>query len=196
MLEYVDEEGPRARERIVDAAREAFRREGIAGTKLGEIATAAGLARPNLYRYFPSREALILEVLITEIRAVNAARREQLTLAGPVAPLILDALHLGHELANEDYLARVALEGDGLAITADLVSREESILAAQYEYWEPVLDYGRARGEIVPHLDNEQIVRWFLTAHVLIAERPALIPNGDVRQWLQYFVVPPVVTKS
>ncbi len=180
------------RERILDAAKEAFRRDGYAAP-LDEVAARAGVARPHLYRYFRSREEIVLEVLISEIRDVNRARWERFTLTGPVRPLILESLILGHDVANEDYLARVALVGEALSITADLVSREPSILAAQYEYWGPVLEYGRARGEIAPHLDNEHIVRWFLTAHVLVAERPELIPNGDVRAWFDNFIVPPVV---
>lgn len=180
------------RERIVEAAREAFRRDGIA-TPLGDVAAIAGVARPHLYRYFANREALVLEVLIYEIRQVNAERWRRFTLAGPVRPLILDSLMLGHEIAHDDYLAKLAFMGEALALTADVVSREPAILDAQYEYWGPVLEYGRARKEIAPHLSNERIVRWFLSAHVLLAERPELVPDGDVHAWFRDFVVPPVV---
>jgi AcrR family transcriptional regulator len=188
------------RDLIVEAARTAFRRDGIAETPLDEVASLAGVARCNLYRYFRSREELILEVLISEIREVNEARWERLTLKGPVRPIILDSLMLGHELAHDEEhaeVARTALSGEGLSITADLVTREPSILAAQYEYWGPVLEYGRARGEIVPHMSNERIVRWFLTSHVLLAERPQLvIPDGDALAWFRDIVVPPVVLPS
>ena len=46
------------RDRIIDAAREAFRRNGIAATPLDDVAALAGVARPNLYRYFADREEL------------------------------------------------------------------------------------------------------------------------------------------
>jgi AcrR family transcriptional regulator len=181
------------RERIVEAAREAFRRDGIAATPLGDVAAIAGVARPHLYRYFANREALVLEVLIYEIRQVNAERWRRFTLSGPVRPLILDSLMLGHEIAHDDYLAKLAFMGEALALTADVVSREPAILDAQYEYWGPVLEYGRARREIAPELSNERIVRWFLANHVLLVERPELVPDGDVYAWFRDFVVPPVV---
>lgn len=184
------------RERIVDAAREAFRRDGFAGTALDDIANLAGVARPNLYRYFDSRKDLVLEVLVDEIRRTNAARWRKLTLAGPVRPLIESSLVLGHEIAHDDYLARVGYTTEALAITADLVSAEPRILDAQYEYWGPLLEYGRARREIAPQLTNERIVRWFLAAHVLLTERPELVPDADVGAWFRDFVVPPVVVAA
>jgi AcrR family transcriptional regulator len=187
-------ETPRpTKERIIEAAREVFRRDGISSTPMDDIAALAGIARPNVYRYFASRKALIQVVLVEEIRQVNAERWRRFTLSGPVKPLILDALMLGHDLANDDYLARIAFDREALGITADLVSEEPAILDAQFEFWGPVLAYGRARHEIAEHLDNEQIVRWFLAAHVTLAERPQLVPNGDVLGWFRNFVVPPVL---
>ncbi|WP_019873709.1 TetR/AcrR family transcriptional regulator [Sporichthya polymorpha] len=181
-----------ARERILDAARSAFRQNGIAATPLDEVAALAGVARPNLYRYFSSREELVRQVMIAEVRAVNAERWSRITLSGPVAPLILDSLVAGHDLAH-DYMANVTLVAEATAITADLMSHDEALAAAQYEYWGPLLEYGRARGEIAAHLTNERIVRWFLTNHVLVSERPVLVPDGDVRAWFADFVVPPVL---
>jgi AcrR family transcriptional regulator len=184
-----------ARERIIEAAREAFRRTGIAATPLDEVAELAAVARPNLYRYFSSREDLVRQVIIAEVRAVNAARWKRITLSGPVGPLILDSLVAGHDLAD-DYMANVTLVGEAAAITAELMSQDEGIAAAQYEYWGPLLEYGRARGEIAAHLSNQRIVRWFLTNHVLVAEHPELIPDGDVPSWFADFVVPPVLASA
>ncbi len=184
-----------ARDRIIEAARDAFRRKGIAATPLDEVAALAGVARPNLYRYFSSREELVRHVMIAEVRAVNAARWGRITLSGPVAPLILDSLASGHDLAI-DYMSHVTLVAEATAITAELMSHDEELAAAQYEYWGPLLEYGRVRGEISAALTNERIVRWFLTNHVLVAERPELIPDGDVRAWFADFVVPPVLAPA
>ncbi|MBA3743319.1 TetR/AcrR family transcriptional regulator [Sporichthya sp.] len=183
---------PSARDRIIEAARAAFRSNGIAATPLDEVAALAGVARPNLYRYFASREELVRQVMIAEVRSVNAARWERITLTGPVRPLILDSLVTGHDL-SQDYMANVTLVAEAASITAELMSHDEGLAAAQYEYWGPLLDYGRGRGEIAVGLSNERIVRWFLTNHVLVAERPELIPDRDLRSWFSDFVVPPVL---
>jgi AcrR family transcriptional regulator len=183
---------PSVRERIVSAARERFRRDGIAATSMDEIAAMVGLARPNLYRYVGSRQELLCAVLVAEIRDINAARWTRVKLAGPVRSVILDSLLAGHDIAN-DYIARVALVGEARSITAEVLSQEPGIVAAEYEFWGPVLEYGRARGEIAPHLPNEHIVRWFQTSQVLVSEHPELIPDGDLAAWFGNFVVPPVL---
>ena len=51
------------RERILRAAAEVLASHGYARTHLSEIAAVAGLKAPAIYHYFPSREALIADVL-------------------------------------------------------------------------------------------------------------------------------------
>lgn len=50
-------------EAILDAALEVFSAQGFRGATLDEIAAAAGLSKPNLLYYFPSKEAIHLELL-------------------------------------------------------------------------------------------------------------------------------------
>ncbi|MEU9116054.1 TetR/AcrR family transcriptional regulator [Streptomyces sp. NPDC048483] len=52
-----------ARTRIEDAAARLFAERGYAGTTIGEIAAAAGLSKPMLYRHFDSKQDLHLALL-------------------------------------------------------------------------------------------------------------------------------------
>jgi len=49
---------PRAAERILDAARSLFYREGIRAVGVDEIVERAGVTKPSLYRSFPSKDEL------------------------------------------------------------------------------------------------------------------------------------------
>jgi AcrR family transcriptional regulator len=51
------------RERILDAAVEAFAQEGYEGSSLARVADAVGLSQPGLLHHFPSKRALLLAVL-------------------------------------------------------------------------------------------------------------------------------------
>lgn len=53
----------RNRETILEAALEVFSAEGFRGATLDRIAQAAGLSKPNLLYYFPSKEAMHTELL-------------------------------------------------------------------------------------------------------------------------------------
>ena len=88
----------RNRERILEAAKEAFTRSG-ANTSLDDIAKEAGVGAGTLYRHFPTREALIEAVYRTEVQKLAGAER---TFAETMAPI--DALR-AWMLLFVDYIA-------------------------------------------------------------------------------------------
>ena len=56
------------RKAILDAARGLLDEEGIEAATLSEIARSAGLSKASCYRYFETREAILLEIAIEEVR--------------------------------------------------------------------------------------------------------------------------------
>ena len=69
-----------SREEILEAAREILLSRGIGGTTLEAVARAIGMSKAALYYYFPSKEALLFELMFGVIerqaKAVNAAVTE------------------------------------------------------------------------------------------------------------------------
>jgi len=64
---------------ILDAALEVFSRQGFRGATLDQIAAAAGLSKPNLLYYFPSKEAIhvtllskLMDTWLDPLRALDA----------------------------------------------------------------------------------------------------------------------------
>lgn len=74
------------RERILEAAKQAFTRSG-ANTSLDDIAKHAGVGPGTLYRHFPTREALLEAVYHTEVAKLAAAERELSSKLPPVEAL-------------------------------------------------------------------------------------------------------------
>jgi AcrR family transcriptional regulator len=56
------ERGARTRERLVAAAREVFEERGFLETRVAHVTRHAGVAYGSFYTYFPSKEAVFLEV--------------------------------------------------------------------------------------------------------------------------------------
>src|SRR4030088_3451104 len=65
----------RNRERILEAAKEAFTRSG-ASSSLDDIAKEAGVGPGTLYRHFPTRDALLEAVYRTEVERLASAERK------------------------------------------------------------------------------------------------------------------------
>ena len=76
----------RNRERILEAAKEAFTRSG-ATTSLDDIAKRAGVGPGTLYRHFPTREELLEAVYRTEVEKLAAAERKFAQAMPPIEAL-------------------------------------------------------------------------------------------------------------
>jgi AcrR family transcriptional regulator len=71
------QDAQRNRERILEAARETFKEQGL-DAPLEEIARRAGVGIATLYRRFPTRDALIEEVFVEGIASFRQAADEAL----------------------------------------------------------------------------------------------------------------------
>ena len=78
---------------ILEAAGRLLDEGGLDATGLNAIAREAGMSKPNLYRYFESREAILLELLLEQVQGWSRA------LAKRLAPLATDAERVGPEAA-------------------------------------------------------------------------------------------------
>ncbi|MXU64538.1 TetR family transcriptional regulator [Oceanomicrobium pacificus] len=63
----------RRRADILSAARAILDQEGSEAVTLQEIATRAGIVKSNIYRYFESREDILVELLLSDMAEMNDA---------------------------------------------------------------------------------------------------------------------------
>jgi AcrR family transcriptional regulator len=115
----------RNRERILEVAQEALLASSDAS--LNSIAKTAGVGIATLYRHFPTREALVLEVYRYDVQQLAVAAPALLTSLPP-----LEALR-----AWLDQLARYGITKAGLAKALSTASTSHDALAA--ESYEPVI---------------------------------------------------------
>jgi len=168
-----------ARRRIIAAAAVEFSIKGLAATTMADIANRAGIRRQNLYRYVQSKDELLSQVLIEQVRDVHDARRDSHLLHGPVGPIIVAALRSEHELARDDELLKLARSSEVEADTAKHLRTDDALFVATCEFWQPVLDYGRERGELRDDIDDHDIIRWFFLAQYMLIINEAIFRGPD-----------------
>src|SRR3954467_2500093 len=71
--------GQRSRAAILGAARRLFADRGYRGTPMASVAAAADLTQPGLLHHFPSKEALLLELLEERYHDDGRRLKEHLT---------------------------------------------------------------------------------------------------------------------
>lgn len=85
------------REQLLRTASQLLRKHGTDGLELTRLAAEAGVSRPIVYRFFPSRQALIIGVL--EDLESDLARRFEGVASRPFPPSIEDATRLFIDVA-------------------------------------------------------------------------------------------------
>lgn len=75
---------------ILAAASAVLAREGLEGTTLNAIATEAGVVKSNLYRYFESREEILMRLLTKDLQEVSGQLSS--LLATPHPPVEIAAI--------------------------------------------------------------------------------------------------------
>jgi TetR/AcrR family transcriptional regulator len=153
------------REVILDAALEVFSLHGFRGATLDQIAEVAGLSKPNLLYYFPSKEAVhkvlltgLLDTWLDPLRRMNPAGDPKAEIMGYVRrklDLARDYPRESRLFANEILQGaprmREAIEGD----LHDLVAEKAQVLTG----W---MDQGRIARVDPVHL---LFSIWALTQH-------------------------------
>src|SRR5579875_964013 len=131
----------RNRRRLIDAATELFRERGLE-VGVGEIAEHAGVGRGTLFLNFPSKDALVIAVVVERIRESTGRGRALLGEEDPssaVFTLIDDAI----ERQAEDRALFEALAGDWM-VHPEIRAAHDDLLAVLEE----ILDRAQAAGAI------------------------------------------------
>ncbi|MGA9278698.1 TetR/AcrR family transcriptional regulator [Ilumatobacter sp.] len=179
---------------IVEAATRCFDTWGVERTRMGDIAIEADVARPTLYRYFPNKEALILEVMIRHIRVENAMTRKKVKLAGPGRDVIRRCLLLQIREQRPKEQPGSLLRTESTHVLAHRAANSPEVLEAAKELWADIFAYAAERGELRPDLEADGAIRWMtMLVHVSLV-LPELMPADEqLERYLDQFVVEALV---
>lgn len=180
---------------VLEAAARCFARWGVPRTRVEDIAREAGIARPNVYRYYPSKDAIVLAVVVAQIRSHHRRLAERLPLSGPAAQIVLPALVSGIVESGKDFYATGLVRPESANATAGHLATAPEVREAVAEYWGPVLDYASSRGELRPGVAVADAVRWITFVQFGYLAIPELIPDPDqLERDLLGFVVAALLT--
>jgi AcrR family transcriptional regulator len=130
--------GTQTRQKILDAAARVIRTQGYTACRLADIAKLCGTHQTSVYHYFPSKEALVDEVLgVGVTRTFDTVRDEVESL--PAGATALDRLaaavraHLRVVLASGDYAyAAMSITGE---LPRESYERIRNIQHRYGQYW-------------------------------------------------------------
>ncbi|WP_260761514.1 TetR/AcrR family transcriptional regulator [Mycobacterium sp. SMC-4] len=183
--------GDGARQKLLDAGERCIVRRGDAKVRMVEVADEASVARSTLYRYYPTREDLLLDMVLRRIeratiRWVAGLRRPD------------DAAHSIRELV----LKPVAAVDDGDPVNVALYSGDRGVLASVLDdgaeaitgvlatHIGPLFKRWRDGGQLHPDLNLRETVQWMsATTSFLLSSQWRHRPASAHRRFVDRYVL-------
>lgn len=194
-LQDYSELSPDKEVRIINAAINIFSEKGFEATRTKEIAERAGIAEGTIFRYFPTKDA-ILERMVPLLIRVMMPR-----ISGPI-----DRIISAHETDSVEEIwfdiltDRIQMIRDNgrfiRSVLPELIHRaplleqmKTSIVPLIDQYIVKVIDYGVARGELRRTLDHQIVLQQmlgFILSYSMFGEDNAEKTAQNVRLFLNY----------
>ncbi len=167
------------RERILEAAERAFVRHGFHAATMQHVAEEAEMSAGNLYRYFPSKEAIVDSLCALDQEGNTDAFAELLAEGADIAKAVHVALR-DHVFAKPPEKARMIVEIWAEAgRNARVAEMTRALDADVLVKLEKVIDAAKAAGAASPKLDTRLAARFFFTFVGGLFKRMATEPDFD-----------------
>ncbi|MES2936857.1 MAG: TetR/AcrR family transcriptional regulator [Pseudomonadota bacterium] len=141
-------------EAILDAARTLLGREGEARFSIEQVAASAGVSKASIYRRWPTKGALLIELYMEGLPEVIA--EEARSLRGELLRYLLATVERLEEPMWRGILRSLVAEGQYDPMTAALL--RERVVAPRRASGLALLRHAEATGQIAHGLDHELIL--------------------------------------
>ncbi len=145
---------------ILSAARQCYLDEGISATGMREVARAASVARSTLYRYFPSRDDVLVAVIRQEMDAANTDIQKELGAYSEPAEVIVEGLILAIREIPKRPLLRAVFTSDEDAKARRTVWSSEIIVSFGEELMENVIQPALDAELLQDQVRAEIMIEW------------------------------------
>jgi AcrR family transcriptional regulator len=156
------------REQIIEAAMSRFAEGGFHSTGMAEVITATGLSAGAVYRYFPSKEALIRAIVEERVLSAAASAFERILDEGVDDPVEAVSAALGTVdaiSAREGVdLTRVAVQAWAEALrNPDILEVAQGAYARMRFYLAAVARRGQEHGRLAADADPDELAKTMLS---------------------------------
>ncbi|WP_307873727.1 MULTISPECIES: TetR/AcrR family transcriptional regulator [unclassified Frankia] len=179
-----------ARRRLIAAAARCIARSGTAKIRTEDIAAEAGVSRMTLYRYFGTREEVILAVLLSRIDSGLGAVVRSLRSPGDAAQSIPELILKAIGLVGGDQLNEALFSADSRSWVAALEYASEPIVDAMHRQISPLLERWQADRQLHADLDLRETTRWINLVSITLMTPPWLeLSSQAKREFLDRYLV-------
>jgi AcrR family transcriptional regulator len=183
--------------RIVAAARVCFRDRGVGKTRMGEIATGAGMARQTLYDFVANKTEIVDLALAARIAELAHVVRERMetTTEVPIEERLVEVLACCVEVSRDDPEFVWLAGGMDERHAFQYLAAPSRLTDAMVGISQPFLDVAREAGIVRDDVPVRAMMVWLQSMVATLAARDDLGAT-ELRDTLRAFALPAVLRSS
>ena len=174
-------------DRILCAAYDVFREEGVADGTMRSIAERAGIGRATLYRYFPGKELVLEALVLREARELFALLDTELGTGDEPGPLFERGLLAALTYLRAHPLLQRVLRSEPQAILPLLTVQGAPLLEAAVDFATPYIERAVKEKRLAP-IDARAAAEWGARILLSLLLTPSVVVDLDDPQQVKAFV--------
>jgi len=184
-----------ARERILDAATRCFDRVGVSKTTMADVATEAKVTRTTVYRYFESRDAIVVGVMLRETHYFREHLLEATSGIDDVGEFIVEGILFCLREAPNRPLYIYPFGGEASNLVGKLFLSSEQLFEIGIELLRPLFEPAREKGLLRDGIELSTLLEWAsrITLSYLTAPSSRVESEEEMRQLLRRLLLPAVM---
>lgn len=188
-------DGVDIRDAILSGAYECFAQYGVRKTTVEDIASAAAVSRPTVYKHFSSKDAIVNEICLLETAKLNDEVRSRRTHGQSAEKAFTDCIMLSVRIAHDNEFIRRLLDQDVLPSAIRQSASHNPIHKLQIERWSHLLQAQSVREGISPDLNLDDLAIWltFCQTVLLLRLDAGDISDDELSRFVRRFVVRPIL---
>jgi TetR/AcrR family transcriptional regulator len=157
---------------------------------MAEVADEAGVVRSTVYRYFSSRDDLLLALLLLRIDATMHDAATSLSRPGDAATSIVEMMTGAIGSIPDDSLTLAFMASESVAVSNALEMGSDQIVDVMMRHMGPLLENWQHTGQLHTDLDLRDTLRWLHTTSLFLLSRPWLRRSAaDKQEFIERYVV-------
>jgi AcrR family transcriptional regulator len=181
-----------SRERILATTREMYTTASMSSVTMDKVASAAGIGRATLYRYFKNRDDLLLAVLEAEALLIaDRVEKRIRKIQNPGEHIIEGMVQAVDEIDKSELLHNIFRTDDNSAINR-LLFDTDKLINIGLGIILPMAQRAEQSGQLKSDMDFEMLVEWMLRILISLVTIPSKQLNSKkaIRRMLRAILLP------
>jgi AcrR family transcriptional regulator len=179
-----------ARRRLVAAAMRCIVRRGTGRISMDEVADEAGVSRATVYRYYRTREDLVLGIMLSRLDEGMTHVIRSLEDPDSASRSIPELILVSNSLTEGGTVNAALFSPDSRSLATSVEMSAPPIVEGVYRHIAPLLRRWQADGQLAADLDLWMTARWLHLISVTFMSSPWLeMPVAEKRAFLDRYVV-------